>query len=43
MRDVESLEGRRLFASYTAATVPELITAINAANRSAQADSPCCQ
>ena len=35
----EQLEGRRLFASYSAATVAELIAAINAANGTTQADT----
>ena len=33
---MERLEGRTLFASYSAATVLELIAAINHANNSAQ-------
>jgi hypothetical protein len=36
---VESLEGRAVPASFTAATVPELIGAIDAANQSAEADA----
>ena len=36
---LEQLEGRRLFASYAAATVTELIAAMNAANASAGADT----
>ena len=38
MRCLEPLEGRRLFASYAAANVTELIAAMNAANASAVAD-----
>jgi hypothetical protein len=36
---VEPLEGRALFSSYGASTVPELIAAINSANTSAGADT----
>ena len=39
MQYVEPLEGRTLFATYPAATVPELISAMNAANASAEADT----
>ena len=39
MRFLEQLEGRTLFASYTAATVTQLIAAINAANSTAEADT----
>src|SRR4051812_31686509 len=39
MRFLEQLEGRRLFASYTAANVSELISAMSAAIRSGQADT----
>ena len=38
MHRLERLEGRTLFASYAAATVPELIAVINAANASKAAD-----
>jgi hypothetical protein len=36
---IERLEGRTLFASYTAASVADLIANINAANQSSQADT----
>jgi hypothetical protein len=36
---VEQLEGRAVPASYVAASVPDLIAAINAANRTAEADT----
>ena len=36
---MEHLEGRMLFAGYAAATVPELIAAMNAANASAEDDT----
>ena len=39
MYRVERLEGRTLFASYSAATAAELIAAINATNASNQADT----
>ena len=39
MHYVEQLEGRTLFASYSAATVAELIAAINATNASNEADA----
>lgn len=38
MHHLEHLEGRTLFASYAAATVTELLSAMNAANASAVAD-----
>jgi hypothetical protein len=39
MQRMEPLEGRTLFASYAATTVPELIAAIHAANASPGADT----
>ena len=39
MKFIEQLEGRTLFASYTAATVAQLISAIDTANSSAAADT----
>src|SRR5436190_9214107 len=39
MYQLEHLEGRTLFASYAAATVSQLVAAMNSANSSAAADT----